>query len=202
MTVRARCGMMLTTEGDGNTPLDENEAAGLLPTHITTQDELNEFEQANIVEGERWARAQSSKDVLSPEFMGEVHRRMFDKTWEWAGHYRTSEKNLGIYWAEISTAMQELCDNTRFQLNNAVYTVEEIAGRFHHRLTHIHPFPNGNGRHARVMTDVFLTTNGCKRFAWGSGDLRDIGEVRAEYVAALQAADAHDFDPLFRFLGI
>ena len=189
-------------EGDGNTPLDDDEVAGLIPTHITTQGELNEFEQANIVEGERWARSQSSNDVLSPGFLREVHRRMFDQTWTWAGRYRTSDKNLGVYWAEIPTAMQDLCDNTRAQLDEHAYPVDEAAVRFHYGLVRIHPFPNGNGRHARVVTDALLATDGYDRFVWGSRDLRTVGAVREEYIAALQAADAHDFGPLFRFLGI
>ena len=40
----------------GATPLDPDEAAGLIPAHITQQAQLNEWEMANILAGERWAR--------------------------------------------------------------------------------------------------------------------------------------------------
>jgi len=189
-------------DDDGNTPLDEDEVKGLIPTHVSTHGELNEFEHANIVDGEQWTRAQPPSRVLMPDFIRAVHRRMFDRTWRWAGQFRTSEKNVGIHWAEIPMATQNLCEDTRVQLDEAVFPVDEIAARFHHQLTHIHPFPNGNGRHARVMTDKLLLANGRKPFLWGRGDLRDAGDTRAKYIAALQAADAHDYEPLFEFLNL
>lgn len=37
----------------GATPLDPDESAGLIPAHIATQAQLNEWEQENILAGER-----------------------------------------------------------------------------------------------------------------------------------------------------
>jgi fido (protein-threonine AMPylation protein) len=64
----------------------------------------------------------------------------------------------------------------------------------------IHPFPNGNGRHARLMTDVLLRRNGVSAFSWGGANLEAAGDARERYLAALRAADAGDFKPLLEFV--
>ncbi len=189
-------------EGEGTTPLDPDEGQGLIPTHITTLEELNEWEQVNIVRGERWALSRLKGDILSPAFVRELHRRMFDETWEWAGRYRTTDKNIGIDWREVSVTVPKLCEDVSYWLDKHVYEVDEAAARFHYQLAHIHPFPNGNGRHARLMTDTLLRSRRYSPFTWGGGDLRGSGTVRQDYIAALHSADGHDFNPLFRFLGV
>ena len=193
--------MMKNDGRDGTTPLDPDEAQGLIPSHITTLEELNEWEQVNIVRGRRWAFSQSRSDVLSPAFVRELHRRMFDDTWEWAGQYRTTDKNIGIDWKDVPVAVHDLCENVTYWLDEQVYPVDEAAARFHYQLAHIHPFPNGNGRHARLITDTLLRFKGHRPFTWG-GDPKGPSTVRQEYIAALRAADVHDFKPLFRFLGV
>lgn len=80
----------------GATPLDPDELAALIPRHITTQGELNEWELQNIIEGVQWAARSRSADILSFGFMLELHRRMLGKTWRWAGTFRKSEKNIGV----------------------------------------------------------------------------------------------------------
>ena len=185
---------------EGNTPLDPDEASGLLLTHITTIGELNEWEQANIVQAERWAFRRKRKEVLSVPFMHELHRRMFGDTWNWAGQTRTSEKTVGIPWYQIAEASANLCADAEYWMDNMVYSVDEATARFHHRLTQIHPFPNGNGRHARLITDVLLWEHDRPRFTWGRSDLHRAGTDRERYIAALRAADAHDFSLLFEFL--
>jgi fido (protein-threonine AMPylation protein) len=71
--------------------------------------------------------------------------------------------------------------------------------RFHHRLTQIHLFPNGNGRHARLIADLLVMQFGGKRFSWGRANLRDAGDLRTRYIAALQAADGYNIAPLLAF---
>ena len=181
------------------TPLDPDEAKGLIPEHIHTHGELNEWEQENIVEGETWAFARRRKNILTPQFVDGLHRRMFGRTWRWAGQHRTTEKNIGIDPARIAVALKNLCEDVAVQIGKRAYPLEEIAARFHHRLVSIHPYPNGNGRHARTMTDLLLVGNGAPRFSWGAGDLVHEGEVRSRYIAALQAADQRDYGPLLRF---
>jgi hypothetical protein len=53
----------------GATPLDPDEAAGLVPTHFTTQGDLNAWEQINIVQGDRWATRQKKRDLLDEGFI-------------------------------------------------------------------------------------------------------------------------------------
>lgn len=69
----------------GATPLDPDEAAALIPSHITTQKQLNAWELSNVIKGERWAFDRSHKNILSSDFMRALHKRMFSDTWKWAG---------------------------------------------------------------------------------------------------------------------
>ena len=184
----------------GATPLDPDEAAGLIPVHITTQGQLNEWELANIREGERWAFSRRRNDLFSIQFVKRLHKQMFGNSWRWAGTFRGTEKNIGIDPAQITTELKKLCDDVAYQIEHRIYPLDEVAARFHHRLTWIHPFPNGNGRHARLMTDLLLKQNGSEPFDWGKSDLVAPGEVRDRYIAALRAADGRDYALLFKFV--
>lgn len=96
--------------------------------------------------------------------------------------------------------MRQLLENTGAQIAAMVAPIDEVAARFHHRLVWIHPFPNGNGRHARLLTDLLLAASGAEPFTWGRGDLEHAGEARERYLAALRAADARDLSPLRAFV--
>ena len=138
---------------EGATPIDPEEAAGLIPKNIVSQSELNEWEQANILEAQAWLfRKKTSLSQFATEpFVRKLHQKMFHKTWRWAGHFRTSDKNIGVCWTQISTKLHLLCGDLLYQVDNHTYPIDQIAIRFHHRLVSIHPFPNGNGRHAREL---------------------------------------------------
>lgn len=183
----------------GATPLDADELGSLIPGHITTQGELNEWEQLNIVHGENWARRQR-KEIHNEAFVRQLHKQMFGETWKWAGEFRRSDKNIGVHWLMIGVELKKLLDDTHYQVAHASYPPDEIAVRFHHRLVAIHPFPNGNGRHARLMADLLVERLGQPRFTWGSRSLVDASDTRQRYIAALQAADARDISPLLDFV--
>ncbi|MBV9463564.1 MAG: mobile mystery protein B [Verrucomicrobiae bacterium] len=187
---------------EGATPLDLNEIDGLRLSHIATREELNRFEQENILEAIEWlGRRRSKSDVLDPAFLCELHRRMFHRVWKWAGKYRKTEKNLGVPAWQISVEMKNLCDDVRAWIEHKTYEADEIATRFHHRLVAIHPFSNGNGRWARLAADVLLEERfNSPRFTWGEAALEARGEPRTRYIEALQAADQHDFRPLLQFV--
>lgn len=182
----------------GATPLDADELASLIPGHLTTQSELNEWEQLNIVQGDTWARKQR-KEILDEGFLRRLHHQMFGETWRWAGTFRKSDKNIGVDWLQIGVELKKLLDDVRYQVANGSLPPDEIAIRFHHRLVAIHPFPNGNGRHARLIADLLVERLGRPRFTWGSASLIDTNETRQRYIAALQAADARDIAPLIAF---
>lgn len=188
----------------GATPLNPNEIAGLKLTYISTQRELNAAEQDNILQGEKWAFAKKRKDFLSEKFMRELHKKMFGHVWSWAGKYRSSDKSIGTSWFQITAEMNKLINDVRYWVTYQTYPIDEIAARFHHRLVWIHPFPNGNGRWARTMSDVLLMNLDQPRFSWGananSGNLGEHSQTRANYIRALQFADAKKYSELLQFV--
>ena len=183
----------------GATPLDADELACLIPKHITTQGELNEWEQLNIEQGETWARRQR-KDILDEAFVRQLHKQMFGETWSWAGSFRKSDKNIGVEWQQVGVKLRDSLDDVRYQIDHATYPPDEIAARFHHRLVAIHPFPNGNGRHARTMADLLAQKLGQPRFTWGSKSTTEAAETRTRYIDALRAADSGNINLLLDFV--
>lgn len=185
----------------GATPLDPDEAAGLIPPHISTQSQLNEWEQMNIADGRLWGTRQAGRQtpLLTESFVRQLHQRMFNQTWRWAGTFRNTDKNIGRPWEQVSTALRQLLDNTAWQIEHRVFPADEIAVRFHHALVLIHPFPNGNGRHARLMADLLNVQLGQPPLTWGSDNLVDSNRVRDDYLSALRAADQGNFAPLLAF---
>ena len=188
----------------GATPLDPNEINGLIPNYITTQAELNQLEQNNIVEGKIWSTKKNNRDILSDGFIKKLHREMFKNVWKWAGTFRLSDKSIGVPWQNISVEVKKLCDDTEFWIANEIYPWEELGVRFHHRLVLIHPFPNGNGRHARLITDVLFLKYGNPPFTWGNGNgavkLESNSDARLEYIQALREADQKKFKRLIQFV--
>lgn len=191
----------------GATPLDLDEAEGLLQAHIETRRELNEAEEVNIASGLTWAVTRARRrDPLADDFVFELHRRMFHDVWEWAGRTRMTEKNIGVTPWEIRPRVRDLLDDVRlwraaWKAGTPVYPIAEIAVRLHHRLVAIHPFPNGNGRHARMMADLLMIHEGTKPLSWGRGigSLLSTGALRDRYINALRAADRGDIRPLMEF---
>jgi Fic-DOC domain mobile mystery protein B len=188
-------------EPDDATPLDPALRGDLLQTWVTTRHDLNEVEEENIVKGAVWARRRRRKpeDVLRDDYARTLHKQMFGEVWKWAGKYRTTELNIGIAAHLVPAEMSTLFDNARYWIEHKTYSPDEIAVRLHHRLTQIHGFPNGNGRHARMMADLVIERLGGQPFSWGSGSIVDTGTLRRRYVDALKAADGHDIAPLVAF---
>jgi Fic-DOC domain mobile mystery protein B len=183
---------------DAATPLTPEERNGLVPTYVTLRGELNELEQQNIADADRWSFGRK-RDVLSEAFLRGLHRRMFNRVWRWAGKYRASERNIGIESYRIETELHQALGDVRYWIDHKTYAPDEIAVRFHHRLVSIHPFPNGNGRWSRLAADLLCVAQGGTRFTWGRANLQAPGDVRRRYIDALKAADSHDMEPLLAF---
>ncbi len=186
---------------DGNTPLADEELADLKPD-LSSKEELNEWERENILQAANWAfhsKTVNEEDPVTEPYIRELHRQMFSETWKWAGKYRLTEKNIGVLVHEIQQRLAELLGDVRYWIEHKTYEVDEIAIRFHHRLVAIHPFANGNGRHARMIADVLATKLGAKAFTWGNADIVHEGEARTVYLNGLRAADKGDYVPLLRF---
>ncbi len=194
---------MVSDEPEGATPLGLDEMEGLLYSHITTRGELDELEQANIVGGMQWLKKQKNADILSEAFVRNLHKQLLGKVWKWAGTFRQTEKNIGVDPVQIAIQLRQLLDDARYWVEHEIYPPKELAARFHHKLVLIHPFPNGNGRHARIMADVILTNYLDEpAIDWAGGyKLEAMNERRDQYINALRAADGHDFSQLLEFVG-
>lgn len=189
-------------EPEGATSLAPEERRGLLQTWITDRADLNKAEEQNILAGAAWARRRRGRnpaDLLSDEYAKALHKQMFGDVWSWAGRYRERESNIGIRPHLIPTEVPALFNDARYWVEHKTFDADELAIRVHHRLVAIHPFPNGNGRHTRLMADLLVERLGRQPFAWGRGSLTEVSQLRASYVAALRAADNHDIRPLLRF---
>jgi Fic-DOC domain mobile mystery protein B len=182
---------------EGNTPIRPEEAKRLIP-RISTMDELNEYEALNILRAHEWAfdgRTMKSTDPLEEPYVRELHHRMFDNVWKWAGTYRQTERNIGCDPKEIVQRIPRLLANTRYWLVDKTFTTNEALLRFRHQLTRIHPFANGNGRLARMIADVVAVKYGRAEFTWGAGKaLVAQGDVGTRYLAALRTLDANEND--------
>ena len=183
---------------DGQTPLEDDEKDGLLIPTITTRGELDEFEQQNIEQAVQWSLGRSFKaeTIFTEEWIRSLHKRMYGNIWYWAGEFRNSNKNIGVDKWQISTALRSLLDDVKYWYAHNIYTPDEITIRFKHRLVSIHCFPNGNGRHSRLMADIIIEKIYHQPvFTWGI----EKGEARSKYLQALKVADEGDFSLLLKF---
>ncbi len=187
---------------DGQTPVDDSEKESLLVKSITTQEELNEIEQLNIEEAIQWIVQNTFEPsrILTEEFIRLVHKKMFSNVWKWAGEFRKSEKNIGVDWINIGVELKYLIDDTKYWINKRTYEPDEIAIRFKHRLVNIHCFPNGNGRHSRIMADIIIESVFNKEvFTWNHSNMVKADEVRKEYISAIKEGDKGNIEPLLKF---
>ena len=187
----------------GATVLDPDEADGLLPSHVVTQQDLNAWEQLNIARAAEWAlsrRHRSAARVCTTAFATALHRRMFDQTWAWAGQFRHTGKNIGVPVGQIQTALHDRLADALVWLTDGVFPPHEMAARLHHQLVLVHPWPNGNGRWSRLMADAVLHAERQPPLSWGRADLARVGDARADYLSALRAADGGNYRPLLDFV--
>jgi Fic-DOC domain mobile mystery protein B len=187
---------------DGQTPLDEEEKEGLKIKSITTQGELDEFEQLNIEKAVEWTIRANLKleKILTEKFIKDLHKKMYGDVWKWAGEFRKTDKNIGISWTQVRIELKNLLDDTKFWIENKTFQPEEIAIRFKHRIVSIHCFPNGNGRHSRMMADIIMESIfGKEIFSWHQSNMVKANETRKEYIKALRKADNGNVAPLIKF---
>lgn len=187
---------------DGQTPLDEEEKEGLLIPTIATRGELDEFEQQNIEQALQWTliRSFTPEEVFTEKFIKNIHKRMYQNVWSWAGEFRKTNKNLGVDFWQIPTELKKLLDDTFYWYKNETYLPDEIAVRFKHRIVSIHCFANGNGRNSRLMADIIIEKLFKQpAFSWGSSNINNQNETRANYLKAVKHADHGDYSLLLAF---
>jgi Fic family protein len=112
-----------------------------------------------------------------------------------ANHVRTPTGEIHYYATpeETSAKMDDLMRWYREEETNGVMHPVEIAARFHHRFTDIHPFDDGNGRMSRLLMNLILMQ---KQFP---PVVIRIGE-RDLYLASLRRADADEYEDFLGFI--
>ncbi len=182
-------------------PLAPHLVKDLIPSHITNRADLDQWEQDNINEALAWVEKHRRKDILNELFMRRLHQKMFCNVWRWAGKMRQSEVDLGVPSTRISMELKSLSLNVKHWIQTGAFEPDEIAARFHYRLVFIRPFVNGNGRHARLLTDILLENAlGRPNFSWGQTQLAPQGLDRKMYIESLVAANQKSYRPLLEFV--
>lgn len=187
---------------DGQTPLDEDEKEGLLIPTIATRGELDEFEQQNIEQAVQWSMSRSFKPemVFTEEFVRSLHKRMYGNVWAWSGEFRNSNKNIGVDKWQIPTELRYLLGDVKYWYTKNTFSPDELTMPLKHRLVSIHCFPNGNGRHSRLLADIVIQkVFKLPVYTWGAANLVKQGDQRAAYLRAVKAADTGDIQPLIIF---
>ncbi|MDA8392635.1 MAG: mobile mystery protein B [Actinomycetota bacterium] len=195
-----------TDTGYGATEVDEDVREFLTPRRsaLLTLAEVNEHEAENILLAVNWLESHpysSTSDLLDVMSIREIHKRMFEDVWTWAGKFRSKETNIGVAPHLVTTHLAVLLRNTQEQIDAEAFPAGEVCVRFHHALVSIHCFPNGNGRHARVAADELgrLLGLGHRPLTWGSKTGLPASERRRRYLQALRTADATgQFDELLK----
>jgi Fic-DOC domain mobile mystery protein B len=180
--------------------LEPSERTALVPAHISTRFELAAWEQANIAKALAWLDQRPRRgSVLTGRFLRSLHKRMFDETWAHAGHYRRGKAAAGAPAWTISTRVEDVIARTRGWIQAQSYAADEIAIRYHHRLSEVRPFERGNGRVTRLAADALAMELGHAAFTWGARSSLDPAELSDRYRAALRVADNDNISLLLEF---
>jgi Fic-DOC domain mobile mystery protein B len=180
--------------------LDVQERQALIPFHLSTRYELAAWEQANMAKAIAWLEQRRPRgSVLTSRFMRSLHKKMFDETWDHAGRYRRAKSPQGVAAWTVSTRVEDVIARTRGWIQAESYPPDELAARFHHRMSEVHPFERGNGRVTRLMTDSLMIELGQPAFTWGANSGLSAVDLRDRYLAALRMADGDNIALLLAF---
>jgi Fic-DOC domain mobile mystery protein B len=186
---------------EGATPI--NDISGLKMDWVKTLLQLNAVEGENIYLAMKKHILRQRRPVhtwFRVSTLKKIHHDMFCDVWDWAGVYRKSNTNIGVRPYKIFTEVQQLCDDVHFWLEqDAEMSYIEQAARIHHRLVLTHAFENGNGRHARLVADMFLKSNQQPYPHWPN-ELSGEGNSRKTYISALKEADQGSFEALMNYM--
>ena len=180
--------------------LEVQERQALIPLQLSTRYELAAWEQANMAKALTWLEQRRQRGtVLTSRFMRSLHKKMFDETWDHAGRYRRAKSARGVAAWTVSTRVEDVIAKARGWIQHGAYPADEIAVRFHHRMSEIHPFERGNGRVTRLMTDALMVELGQTAFSWGAGADLSAVDLRDRYLVGLRVADNDNIGVLLDF---
>jgi len=189
----------------GATPGDD--ASGLIQRQLTDRAARNAAELDTISRAYnkhiyRARRKRAGAVWLTDQYIRAVHCDMFGEIWEWAGKYRTGPVNIGFDFHLIPEQIKLLCgDFSYWNSEKSSMAQLEIAARLQNRLTRIHPFTNGAGRHARLITDIYFYSVRLPLPKWPQIQLLSEGDqIRSRYIEAMKTADQEDYRELIAFM--
>lgn len=165
----------------GATPLTQEDLDGLLPKYINTRSELNDAEFKNITEASKKYFSSTREFKFTYSNLFKVHKEMFGKVWSWAGKKRETNNNIGVQKYHIEMELKKLIADFEYWKEQE-YEILEISARLHHRLVHIHPFNNGNGRWARLIVNLFLKDQFDSYLDFPEDEIILISETRKVYI--------------------
>jgi Fic family protein len=140
----------------------------------------------------------TKKATISEHLLKSLHQIITKTTEkEWAGKYRDSNVIIGgaDHRPPEAITIPEHMKNLMSWLkeNYKALHIVECAALFHHKLVHIHPFFDGNGRTARLAMNVLLMESGFPLVIILKND-------RKKYYRVLAAADSGNLKPLVSFI--
>jgi len=193
----------ITNQPEGATPLDD--ISGLLRDDVTTRGQLDEAESLNIVSAIEWLEGGRLPDVFTVEFYRQLHSRMYNDVWSWAGALRSAtgaQTNVGVppeaVPQELGRVAMEYYEKWK---NRGDEKLVPFIARYHHALVLVHPFNNGNGRWSRLCCDALVEqVINEPPIVWATDTLTSDSGERSAYIAAMKQADEGDYGPLVDYL--
>ncbi len=183
----------MDSKTDETTPTPENKLG------ITDKESLNIAEAEGLTEAELFLLFNPvEKAAMTTELVLETHGTAFGKLYDWAGKWRKIDVQVGSLVLpkphEIPILMRTLCDDVQFRMQFELSKPElaELMSQFHHRFVAIHPFNNGNGRTARMLSNLLGMLKGYNPVRLYEPE----GEARKTYISALRSADLGDLTAL------
>jgi Fic family protein len=138
------------------------------------------------------------KHTVSEMLIRNLHQIIIQETdKEWAGKYRNAQVIIGGAKhtppdaLQVPQKMADLIAWLRSQKNKT--SIVELAALLHHKLVHIHPFFDGNGRTARLTMNLLLMQAGYPLVIILKND-------RKKYYDVLDKADSGKYEPLIKFI--
>ena len=166
---------------------------------------MDEAESLNIINAVEWLERGRLPDLFTVEFYQELHSRMYDQVWSWAGTLRSptgARPNIGVAPERVPMELGRVAMEyyKEWAARDAEKLVPFIA-RYHHALVSVHPFDNGNGRWSRLCCDAVTEHLGkASPIVWATDTLIRNSEERTAYIAALQQADTGNYQLLIDYL--
>lgn len=161
---------------------------------------LNELEAKGVLRAEEYMLDLDFPVEITTSLILDIHRTAFGEIYEWAGKWRYKDLQVGSYippkYFDVPRLMSEFIYGLNYRLQNLYSNdtdalVRELAWA-HHRMVHIHPFVNGNGRSARLITDLLAYMHGYQSVELYQRE----GDSRKKYLQAVKFADTYDFSEL------